>query len=172
LRRYGAVQCFDYRDSSVIEEIKRYAERKGTHPSIPYILDCIGSQAGSIRPLAKIAESGSKVAVLLPVILKHAATGVRPDYTYDVEGSADWQSGVEARGVRTHFYLDNKFLEERLQSEIMPTLLGQGVMEPNEQIIVEGPTLLERAEKALSILRHQAVSGARLVWRVSEDNGQ
>lgn len=172
LRRYGAVQCFDYRDSSVIEEIKNYAERRGTHPSIPYILDCIGSQEGSLRPLAKIAESGSKVAVLLPVILKHAATGIKPEYTHDVEGSADWQSGVEAQGVRTHFYLDNKFLEEKLQSEIMPTLLGQGVIEPNDQVIVEGPTLLERAEKALSILRNKAVSGARLVWRVSEVNGQ
>ncbi|KAI1615181.1 chaperonin 10-like protein [Exophiala viscosa] len=169
LRRYGAVKCFDYRDVSVIEEIKNYATGRATRPGIPYILDCIGSLAGSVRPLAKIAESGSKVAVLLPIIVKDAAVGIKPEYSMDVEGCADWQPGVEALGVRTHFYIDNKFLAEHLQSEIMPTLLAKGVIEANEQIVVEGQTLLERAEKALSMLRNKAVSGARLVWRVSDE---
>ncbi|KAI1619245.1 chaperonin 10-like protein [Exophiala viscosa] len=169
LRRYGAVKCFDYRDVSVIEEIKNYATGRATRPGIPYILDCIGSLAGSVRPLAKIAESGSKVAVLLPIIVKDAAVGIKPEYSMDVEGCADWQPGVEALGVRTHFYIDNKFLAEHLQSETMPTLLAKGVIEANEQIVVEGQTLLERAEKALSMLRNKAVSGARLVWRVSDE---
>ncbi|KIV86439.1 hypothetical protein PV11_02051 [Exophiala sideris] len=170
LRGYGAVKCFDYRDMSVIEEIKNYARGRAPQPGIPYILDCIGSLAGSVRPIAKMAESGSKVAVLLPVVVKDAAIGVKPEYSLVVEECADWQSGVEARGVRTHFYLDNKFLAEKLQPEIMPTLLAGGVIEPNEQVIVEGQALLERAEKALSMLRNKAVSGARLVWRVSDDN--
>lgn len=50
----------------------------------------------------------------------------------------------------------------------MPTLLEQRVIEPNHQVVVEGDTLLERAENALSKLRNKEVSGARLVWRIAE----
>ena len=43
----------------------------------------------------------------------------------------------------------------------MPTLLAQGVVRPNRRKIVEGATLLERAQKALDILRRKEVSGER-----------
>jgi hypothetical protein len=33
--------------------------------------------------------------------------------------------------------------------------------------VVEGATVLERAQNALDLLRERAVSGERLVWRVS-----
>lgn len=48
----------------------------------------------------------------------------------------------------------------------MPTLLRTGAIEPNSQRVVEGRTLLERATKALGIMRSGTVSGERLVWRV------
>jgi hypothetical protein len=35
--------------------------------------------------------------------------------------------------------------------------------------VVEGSTFLERAENALSLLRNQAVSGEKLVWRVADE---
>lgn len=35
--------------------------------------------------------------------------------------------------------------------------------------MVEGKTLLDRAQKALDLLRDQAVSGEKLVWRVADD---
>jgi hypothetical protein len=50
----------------------------------------------------------------------------------------------------------------------VPALLEQGVVEPNKLRVVEGKTLLERAQRALDLLREQAVSGERLVWRVAE----
>jgi hypothetical protein len=40
---------------------------------------------------------------------------------------------------------------------------------PNKHRIVEGNTLLERAENALKLLRNQAVSGERLVWRIADE---
>lgn len=51
----------------------------------------------------------------------------------------------------------------------MPAMLARGLVRPNKQRVVEGETLLERAEKALSLLRDQAVSGEKLVWRVAEE---
>lgn len=61
------------------------------------------------------------------------------------------------------------FLATHLQPEIMPTLLAKGVVRPNRQKVVEGATLLERAQKALDMLRRKEVSGERLVWKVAED---
>jgi hypothetical protein len=73
--------------------------------TIPFILDCIGSKDGSVAPIAKIAKKGSKVAILLPVIVKVASETEEPEFEMDVSKSATWADGVDARGVRTHFYL-------------------------------------------------------------------
>lgn len=61
------------------------------------------------------------------------------------------------------------FFKSHLQSTIIPTLLAEGVVKPNKQRIVEGKTLLERAQNAMDTLRKKAVSGERLVWRISEE---
>jgi hypothetical protein len=50
----------------------------------------------------------------------------------------------------------------------MPTLLAEGNVKPNNYRIIEGKTLLERAQAALDALRRQEVSAERLVWRVAE----
>jgi len=50
----------------------------------------------------------------------------------------------------------------------MPTLLAEGVVKPNKQKVIEGDTLLERAQKAMDTLRRKEVSGEKLVWRVAE----
>ena len=44
----------------------------------------------------------------------------------------------------------------------MPTLLRQGIVKPNKQRIIEGSTLLERAQKALDTLRRKDVGGERM----------
>ena len=171
LQKYGAAHCFDYRVESVTEAIRTYVQQQSTSggATIKYIIDSIGSQTGSVQPISKIAQAGSIVAIMLPVIIKDAGEGVEPEYEMDVLKCADWAEGVQARGVRTHFYLQNEFLKEKLQSEIMPEALKVGIIEPNDQVIVEGKTLLERAEMAMGMLRKKQVSGGRLVWRVAED---
>lgn len=57
---------------------------------------------------------------------------------------------------------------EKLSTEIIPTLLEQGIVRPNRYRVIEGETLLERAKKALDIIR-DGVSGEKLVWRVSNE---
>jgi hypothetical protein len=46
--------------------------------------------------------------------------------------------------------------------------LASGVVKPNWQRVIEGASLLERAQKAMDALRRKEVSGERLVWRVAE----
>jgi hypothetical protein len=59
-------------------------------------------------------------------------------------------------------------ISSHLQPTIMPKLLAGGVAKPNRQRIIEGATLLERAQNAMDALRRKEVSGERLVWRVAE----
>ncbi|PSR92243.1 chaperonin 10-like protein [Coniella lustricola] len=164
LRRLGASVLFDYGQVDVIAQIKERYEH------IPYFIDCIGSVQGTLTPLSKIAGSGSVVAVMLPVIVAHASAAEAPEYEMDVSKvlAGQWQQGVELRGVRTHFYTQNDLFKYHLQPEIMPELLAQGSIEVNKQRLVEGESLLVRAEKALGLLREGQVRGEKLIWRVAE----
>jgi len=51
----------------------------------------------------------------------------------------------------------------------MPTMLKESIVVPQKQKIVEGATMLERAQKALDMLRRKEASMERLVWRVSDE---
>lgn len=162
LKELGATAVFDYNNEDSVKSLS-------SGPHIPYIIDCIGSLEGTLTPLSKIAGKGSKVAVMLPVIVSHASNSDAPLYEMDVSKVlvGQWKEGVELRGVRTHFYQDNEFFKYRLQPDIMPGLLQGGLIRPNKQRLVEGKTLLERAEQALSLFREGSVSGEKVVWRVS-----
>ncbi|OIW35574.1 zinc-binding dehydrogenase [Coniochaeta ligniaria NRRL 30616] len=172
LKELGAKVCFDYTDGDVVEKVLRYVgEGKEGKPRVPYVLDCIGSLEGTLKKIAELAERGTKVAIMLPVIVKHATEKEAPVYEMDVNKvlPGAWKEGVELKGTRTHFYLQNEFFKDHLQSEIVPALLEQGVIKPNKLKIVEGKTMLERAENARQLLRSQAVSGEKLVWRVADE---
>lgn len=186
LRDIGASLCFDYSDPKVAEQILK------AEPEIPYIIDCIGSLENTLRPLSKIAQHGSKVAVMLPVIVRDATADEEPLYEMDVQQclQGEWNDGVELRGVRTHFYQDvsalsivawcqrltnsilmtqNTFLKDHLQPHIIPELLASGAIQPIRQRVVDGATILERAQNALDLLRLRSPSGEKLVWKVSDE---
>ncbi|ROV99968.1 hypothetical protein VMCG_06277 [Cytospora schulzeri] len=155
LEEFGAAACFDYRQNDVVEKILVHVSSSTPGPRLPYIIDCIGSLEGTLVPLSKVAEKGTKVAIMLPVIMSHASSTEAPVYEMDAGKVlvGKWEEGVERRGVRTHFYPDNEFFRCHLQPDIMPAMLEKGFMQPNRRRIVEGKTLLERAERALSLLR-------------------
>ncbi|KAF1362720.1 GroES-like protein [Lizonia empirigonia] len=129
--------------------------REGGDSGIPMILDCIGSKYGSIAPISKVAKTAAKVAILLPVIVRDSTETEAPEYEMDVERAANWDAGVVARGYH-------------LQPDIMPTMLKERIVAPQRQKIIEGATLLVRAQKAMDILRRKEASMERLVWRVSD----
>ena len=97
----GAAHVVDYNSSTWQHDVLKAAGGK-----IDLVVDCIGSLDASVKPVAaSLVSKPAKVAVLLPVIVRDASDDVEPIYTFDVAGSADWPEGVEAVGVRTHFYL-------------------------------------------------------------------
>ena len=55
-----------------------------------------------------------------------------------------------------------------LQPDMMHTFLKDGIVKPQKQRVVEGATLLERAQKAMDMLRRKEASMERLIWRVSD----
>ncbi|KAI1175984.1 GroES-like protein [Nemania sp. FL0916] len=172
IKSLGAAAVYDYRSPSVVDELLASAQGGGDEKGpggFPLIVDCIGSRDGSLAPLAKIAQQGSIVAVMLPVIISRLDGGGKKTYSMDAGGSAAWAPGVEVSGVRTHFYHHkNEMFREKLQTEIIPALLAQGVVKPNRYRVIEGETLLERAKRALDAVR-EGVSGEKLVWRVSNE---
>jgi NADPH:quinone reductase-like Zn-dependent oxidoreductase len=114
LKGLGAKECFDYREGEdvVVGKIKRYLDGVAGTPKVPFIVDCIGSRDGTLRPLTQIAESGAKVAVMLPVINVHAAEDRAPEYEMDISKVlvGHWKEGVELIGTRTHFYAEVRFV--------------------------------------------------------------
>ncbi|RYP75501.1 hypothetical protein DL771_002386 [Monosporascus sp. 5C6A] len=168
LRELGASEVYDYRSPTIVDDLLEPHRKDGASPAFPMIIDCIGSVPGSLRHISKVAQSGSTVAVMLPVILKHATREEAPEYSMDASTSVEWAEGVTPRGVRTHFFWRNEFFVEKLQSVIMPEMLARGIVKPNKYRLVEGRDLLEGATKALDLLR-DGVSAEKLVWRVSEE---
>ncbi|KAL0474879.1 chaperonin 10-like protein [Neurospora intermedia] len=173
----GAAVCFDYGEKDVTDLIRAHvatASSSSDDATIPLVLDCIGSLEGSLRPLTRLAEKGTKVAIMLPVIVKHATEDESPEYAMDVTKllEGEWKEGVVLKGVRTFLYTQNEFMKNHAQPDIVPAFLEQGVVKPNKQRIVEGATLLERATNALRVLRDRAQSGEKLVWRVDEKSAQ
>lgn len=71
-------------------------------------MDRIGSLKGTLKPLTQLIQQGSKVAAMLPVILKKATEESEPEYEMDMFRClvGQWAEGVSVRGVRTHFCLD------------------------------------------------------------------
>lgn len=51
---------------------------------------------------------------------------------------------------------------------MIPELLATGAIKTIKQTVVEGDTLLERAQNAMDLLRKGELSGEKLVWRISE----
>ena len=180
----GATAVFDYNDADSVSLISQEAGSIG----VSFILDCIGSKQGSIAPISLIAKRGTRVAILLPVIVKDSTEEQDPEYEMDVEKAAEWLEGVDVRGVRTHFYLNvsiacvdiclsqssmtdetqNEFFKYHLQPDVMHTMLKDGIVSPQNQRIVEGETMLHRAQKAMDLLRQKQASMERLVWRISD----
>ncbi|KAK4189702.1 chaperonin 10-like protein [Podospora australis] len=171
LEKLGAAACFDYTKADVVERILAHTPSSSAGPKVPLIIDCIGSTEGTLWPLSKIAEKGSVVAVMLPIIHVHAEEDRVPEYEEDAAKVlvGEWKEGVVLKNVRTFLYAENKFYRDHLQPEVIPTLLEQGVIQPNKLRVIQGDTMLERAQTALNLLRNRAPSGEKFVWRVAEE---
>ena len=68
LKEAGATACFDYGDPDVTARILEHVgpAPDGTGPRVPFVVDAIGSLDGTLAPLTRVAERGTRVAVMLP----------------------------------------------------------------------------------------------------------
>lgn len=111
LKGLGASAVFDYRDpgvaDAIIAEGQKSQDMSSENPVVPFILDCIGSKDHSLAVISRIAQAGSRVAVMLPFIIRDASIDEEPVLGYDASEIASWVQGVDVRGVRTHFYHEN-----------------------------------------------------------------
>lgn len=107
LKALGAAACFDYSKPDVVESLLRHIEAEQA-PKIPYIIDCIGSLHGTLQHIVKIAQDGSIVAVMLPVIVEDAKDDREPVYLLDANQSTihpgQWAEGAVVEAVRTQTY--------------------------------------------------------------------
>ncbi|KAH8926694.1 GroES-like protein [Atractiella rhizophila] len=157
LKSFGAAECLDYRSPSVLEEIGAWAKKSG---GFKVVVDCIGSEEGSVKPLASIVNTpGAKVAIMLPVVKKE---------TLSLTVEQQFKEGVEVIGIRTHFWQRNELFKTKLQTEIIPWVLEKGIVKANDVVEVEGEDMLARASKALDLVRRQQLSGKRAVFEVSK----
>ncbi|KAK9242570.1 hypothetical protein V1506DRAFT_562779 [Lipomyces tetrasporus] len=124
LKRFVATEVFDYSESNVVEQILAVAGH------IPYVLDCIGHVDGTLRPLSKIADRGTRVAVLVPIVIHHATTKVEPQLTRDPSTVlvGEWKDGVEVIPIMTFFYQGNEYFKWHLQPDVIPALLRAGAI--------------------------------------------
>ena len=162
LKELGAHTAVDYRDKDIVEQLTSLGE-------LPLIVDCIGSQNNSVAPISKVARAGSKVAIMMPVIVRDATDDIEPVYSMEPGKVVEWAAGVDVIGVRTHFWQQNEFLSEHLQTEIIPDLVAKGAIKPNKIRVVEGKNMLERAQKCIDLLRARALSAERVSWQLDHE---
>ncbi|KAL2822439.1 alcohol dehydrogenase [Aspergillus granulosus] len=166
LKSYGAKHTFDYRDPNVIDSIIKCVSDHGSSTGMR-VFDTVTSKHSSLAPISKIAtRAGSIVAAVLPVVINPPSDPVGLQLSANIAQEAEWAPGVEVHPIVSYAYEANEFLRDCLQPDIMATLLADGAIEPNTTRCVEGNSLLERATRAIDIMRSGTVSGERLVWRV------
>jgi len=59
-------------------------------------------------------------------------------------------------------------MKEKLQPKIMPDLVGKGLIKPNRYRLVEGATLLERAQSAFDVFKRGEGTPERLIVKIAE----
>lgn len=96
----GALKTYDYTESTVVEQISAATGQ------IPYILDCIGHVDGTLRPLSKIAGAGTRVAVVVPIVVHHSTTDTEPQLSLDPSTIlvGEWNGGVQLVPIMAFFY--------------------------------------------------------------------
>lgn len=79
---------------------------KAGEQGVRFVIDCIGSVEGSVRPISRIVKApGTIVAIMLPVVIKDTTDPDGPSYSMDVKENVEWAEGAIVKGVRTHFYM-------------------------------------------------------------------
>ena len=100
LTSYGATRVFDYWDEDVVEQIRKAAP----NGKIDVVLDCVGDEGHTIKPISKVVGARSRVGILLPV----RAGGYGGTTGVFLETKTEFPAGVKIVVVRTFVYEEER----------------------------------------------------------------
>ncbi|MCJ1434193.1 hypothetical protein MMC27_003560 [Xylographa pallens] len=162
-KTYGAATCFDYHSEQCAQQIKAH-----TKNSLSLVLDCIGTVDSAALCYAAIGRAGGRYVALEK--LPDGATGARRvvraswamgplmfgrtidmgEYSFDPDGSA--------REFGRHWYALVEELGERGKLRCHPARIVGGQQQSWTSAVRHG----------LSLLRENAISGAKLVVEIDQ----
>lgn len=154
VKRYGADHVFDYKSPTVGQDI-----RKLTNDNLKHVMDCISVESTAAICAEAISSKGGKYSSLL-IVEKFPREDVVNTFTFAYTGFGEpfTKGGKEWPALPDHLAIQDKFW--RLTGE----LLAQGKIQPHPHELREGG--LGGILDGLDDLRKNAVSGAKLVYRV------
>ncbi|KAF9052400.1 GroES-like protein, partial [Hymenopellis radicata] len=163
LKSLGAREVFDYRSSSLTEDIIGAASGR-----VVLVLDCISAEA-TIATIAHVIDPLGTLAILLPIKRgsKVRADGDASAMYWEIPADENpLPKGVTVKGVRAFLYQDFEYLKENLMPKILPSLLEQGIIQPNRVKLLAEGSLKDRVAVGLDLLRNNKVSGEKVVVKI------
>ncbi|KAH7886274.1 chaperonin 10-like protein [Phlebopus sp. FC_14] len=163
LRSLGAKHTIDYEAPDVAKQIASAACGK-----LGLAMDCLSTE-GTLKIISQVVRTSATVAILLPVKEGDsiAATdsglmwmGLPPNRNPFKKGR------VKVVGVKAYGFQENKYLKAKLMPEILPQLLGKGLIKPDKARVFNEGSFMQRVEKALELLRSGEVSREKVVVKV------
>ncbi|KAK0481388.1 chaperonin 10-like protein [Armillaria novae-zelandiae] len=164
LASLGATATIDYRSPSLREDIAKAAGGDG---KVVLAVDCFTTE-GTVAEVSKVISQTGTVALLLPIKEGSNVRG-EGDARMHIEipkGRNSFPKSVNVRRVRTRLYQENAFQKENVMPRILPELLEKGIIQPNRIHLLDKGTFKERVAVGLDLLRHNKVSGEKLVVKI------
>ncbi|KAF9693654.1 hypothetical protein EKO04_008400 [Ascochyta lentis] len=155
VKSLGADHVFDYKSSSVVDQIKEAA------PRLQYIFDTIGDKSSSSTASQAFGEGGGTLCTVRPGNANTEGVSSQAKVT-DVL--------VWTAFLKDHQYKDFKWPanedDHKLASELfenLPTWLEDGTIKPNEAKVLKG---LEKVPEGFQEYRDGRISGYKIVYAI------
>jgi len=160
LRSLGAAHVIDYNSPTLIDDIAKAAGGK-----VKLALDCISAE-GTTAIVSKVIDPEGTVCLLLPIKRGNAATSSEL-YTQLPEDNNPFPKSLNIIYVSTFMYQKNDYMREKLFSKVLPSLLANGTIKPNEVLLLDEGSLKDRVVKGLGLLRDNKLGGEKLIVKIA-----
>lgn len=159
MKRLGAVETFDYHDSSCGTNINRF-----TKGSLPYALDCISSAETMTMCYEAIGACGGRYVALEPFSthIKYTRRDVLADWimALTIFGEPVKLAGVYGRPTM----LQHRCLASRLFT-LVESLLSQGILMSTDYEVFQGG--LEAIQEGIEKIRRGRDNGRKMVYSLA-----
>ncbi|KAL0951908.1 hypothetical protein HGRIS_008563 [Hohenbuehelia grisea] len=152
LRSLGATSTFDYRSTTLAEDIAKVVGGDG---KVTIVIDAITAE-GTLKRIGEVVSPLGTVAILLPI---KEGSSVRGGAGTDMHMALpeSWKvlpEGAKVVGVRTFLYEQDSHLKQYLMPLILTQLLEEKHIKPSRVRLLDQGSLKERVETGLDLLRN------------------